>query len=79
MEPKKCPHCQKENLVVETEAEIENYRNEASDSDFAVICNYKTGGCGATGGFRVSQEDAILAWNHGTRRDTVNPVTNPDE
>lgn len=30
---------------------------------YAVVCDYSKGGCGCTGGFRITSEEAAEAWN----------------
>jgi hypothetical protein len=80
MEPKTCPHCQSDKfLCVSSHSEIESDNDDADNDEFAVLCNHIHGGCGATGGFRPNEKDAILAWNTGLRRVDISIVTNPDE
>lgn len=58
---KPCPFCGGEKVVVLEEggnSEIfENIRN------YIICCDFNNGGCGATSGFRRTEEEAIEAWN----------------
>ena len=53
-----CPHCGGTNLVF--------LYAEGSEIDVTVCCNFNNGGCGATGGYRRTKEEAIEAWNRRT-------------
>lgn len=57
---KPCPFCGKtETVAVYSAEEIDN-----SDSEYyAVCCDYHKGGCGAVGGYRETQEQAVKIWN----------------
>lgn len=35
---------------------------------FAVCCDFNAGGCGAGGGYRLSRDEAIEAWNNRESR-----------
>ena len=60
-ELKICPFCGNEKVIVLEESgnsEIfENIRN------YVICCDFNNGGCGATSGYRISEEEAIEAWN----------------
>jgi Lar family restriction alleviation protein len=65
---KPCPHCGGTNIECLSNYEIEEYEQEDINSDphgvsYTVVCNVRKGGCGATGGFADSKEDAIEKWN----------------
>ena len=49
----KCPHCGKNNTVYILK----------EGKDYAVICDFSWGGCGACGGFRETPKEAAEAWN----------------
>ena len=72
---KKCPICGKiDTLFVGTSKEIEEKKeDEYSSGYFAVCCNFQHGGCGTTGGYRATEEEATTLWN--TRAEDENPLT----
>ena len=49
-----CPHCGKSNIVLD---EDENTNMKS------FVCDFNNGGCGASGGYRETKEEAIEAWN----------------
>ncbi len=51
---KACPFCGNTNSL----------NIDVDDDVFAVNCNWKEGGCGATGGYRYTEEEAIEVWNN---------------
>ena len=56
-----CPFCGNEKLVIlEESTDSEIYENIIN---YAVCCDFHRGGCGATSGYRISEEEAIEAWN----------------
>lgn len=55
-----CPFCAKAVASLETAEELHGGRNDL----WAVVCGFHEGGCGATGGFRESQLEAVELWNH---------------
>lgn len=69
---KPCPFCGKtESVVFVTTEEMEScqnkecvyhYHNVGTDM-VAVICSTQKGGCGGSGGYYVSEDDASIAWN----------------
>lgn len=64
-ELRRCPFCGNENLVVlEESTDSEIYENIIN---YAVCCDFHRGGCGATSGYRISEEEAIEAWNKRAR------------
>lgn len=50
---KPCPFCGKSVSTIDN-----------CDGDFAVVCDWGNGGCGGSGGYRVSQDAAIEVWNN---------------
>ena len=50
---KPCPFCGKEGSVYMLK----------EGKDYAVICDFNWGGCGACGGYRETPKDAAEAWN----------------
>jgi len=59
-EVKLCPFCGKKPECVEIY--VHSGLHEGGWS-FVVRCNALKGGCGASGGGRVTEEEAIKAWN----------------
>lgn len=57
-ELKPCPFCNGIKLDI-IDGECEGFGGIGK----AVVCNYNQGGCGATGGFRPTEEEAIEVWN----------------
>lgn len=54
-----CPHCSSTTAPRITIIEgKDGFRNR-----YAVLCDYDNGGCGAEGGYRHSEEEAISVWN----------------
>lgn len=65
-ELKPCPFCKTRRAELLTLAEIELIDNptEYQMSHYGVVCDYQSGGCGASTGWQyASEEDAIEAWN----------------
>ena len=67
-ELKACPHCGKKDTVdfttcVETEdcAHFEECPEE--EPYYCVVCNIHKGGCGASGGFAPTRQEAVEKWN----------------
>lgn len=55
---KPCPFCGGRNL------EIDPYKFlKTGDLRYAVVCDYKNQGCGASSGYCTSIKEAIAAWN----------------
>lgn len=50
---KPCPFCGQERSVYMLK----------EGKDYAVICDFNWGGCGACGGYRETPKDAAEAWN----------------
>jgi hypothetical protein len=70
-EHKNCPHCGKvEALEIASDHEmlLEMGIEPDSENAFAINCNINRDGCGATGGFRKTIEEAWEAWD---RRDNA--------
>jgi hypothetical protein len=62
--PLPCPFCGSVTAPhAETDAEIEYKSEEDSTGYYAVCCNACNGGCGATGGFKPTEAEALAAWN----------------
>lgn len=56
-----CPFCGGRNAyVLERKGRNGNKNNKTS---YAVICDYKKGGCGANGGRRKTALEAKIVWN----------------
>lgn len=63
-----CPFCGKTDTLIVISCmdlqECKNYRECADESAYvAVVCSANLGGCGASGGFAETREEAIEAWN----------------
>nr|DAP58851.1 MAG TPA: restriction alleviation protein [Caudoviricetes sp.] len=65
---KPCPFCGGIKIFVGSVAEIE-YMDETNENYvldsgvFQVVCDYNSGGCGASSGCCLSKDVAIAAWN----------------
>ena len=65
----KCPFCGKITPVkVATAAEMGDCKhaedcNELECTSYCVVCDYTDGGCGASGRYARSPEEAAEAWN----------------
>ena len=67
-ELKACPFCGKtEPLIVDTDTNIDELEEGEGTGFYTVCCNYLTGGCGATGAYRETEQEAIVAWNRRTQ------------
>lgn len=69
MKLKSCPHCEKETTDIVDCSEttcafaIDCFCTETClNKMYAVVCNRTKGGCGATGGYYRTKEEAIEAW-----------------
>lgn len=64
---KPCPFCGSvESLKIASAMdmeECENFEQCGQCSYLTIVCDFNKGGCGATSGFRISEEKAIEAWN----------------
>ena len=61
---KPCPFCNNSlSLLLATAAEIDLDDEDGADEQWAVVCNFNKGGCGATSGYRDTPESAVDAWN----------------
>lgn len=56
---KNCPHCGNNDYVIAKHVEGE----DVSPDNYQVVCNWLLGGCGASGGARRTQAEAIATWN----------------
>lgn len=52
---KPCPYCGGTNLTT--------MNGHIETSDVAIVCKFNDGGCGASGGFRRTYDEAVKAWN----------------
>lgn len=62
-ELKRCPFCGSLSVELSTAAEIDMDDEDCAGEQWAVVCNYNNGGCGATSGYRNTPEAAVEAWN----------------
>ena len=72
-ELKPCPFCKTRRSILMTLAEIEliDTPTEYQMSHYGVVCDYQSGGCGASTGWQyTSEEDAIEAWNRRAENET---------
>lgn len=53
-----CPFCVKLDSV-----RLVSGDEEYSKKFFAYCCDFLKGGCGATGGYKLGEKEALLAWN----------------
>lgn len=63
---KPCPFCGSEKLIITDCVELEecdNFEKCECVRRYTVCCDFRQGGCGATSGFRLNEEEAIEAWN----------------
>lgn len=71
-----CPHCGKQTAVLSCAKELEEckyFEDEDKCPSFEwfeppckmvrVVCDFQKGGCGATGGYATSIEEAVKKWN----------------
>lgn len=56
-----CPFCGNEKLFILDEGD--NSGAYENIPNYAVCCDFYRGGCGATSGYRRTEEEAIEAWN----------------
>ena len=71
-ELKNCPHCGNSDHLKVTRVESETL----SPDNFQVVCSWLSGGCGASGGVRRTEAEAIAAWN--TRADEPQLIENAE-
>lgn len=60
VELKPCPFCGGTTLFVGTAREI---HGSDDTHGYFVVCDAEYGGCGASCGAKLSEEDVMLAWN----------------
>lgn len=66
-----CPFCGKSVAVIMDDYGecLERWGDEFDESGLeatdykAVVCSFSDGGCGASGGWRKTEEEAVEAWN----------------
>lgn len=72
-ELKECPFCRKtETLAIVDCIELEEcdqFEHCDKDTYKTVVCRYDEGGCGASSGYRPTEQEAIDAWN--TRHERI--------
>lgn len=82
-ELKPCLHCGKQVAALETCHELEDCANFESCGDagyYSVVCGVNNGGCGESGRYGRTEEDAIAAWNRGApaRKLTIDELREMD-
>ena len=65
-EVKKCPFCAFQSPFVTS-----SIRAGIRPDGFVVICDFEEGGCGASGGVRNSEDEAVDAWNQRKQREAL--------
>lgn len=63
---KPCPFCGCKEIMIANCIELEDCEKfEGCDEEvyLTAVCNFNKGGCGASGGYRRTKEEAIEAWN----------------
>ena len=71
---KRCPFCGKNKARFYTCKEAQccgQWETCREDGPVAVVCDFLAGGCGGSGGFRESYEEAAAAWNKRLWRQPV--------
>jgi Lar family restriction alleviation protein len=59
--PKPCPFCGKTEIVVFDDQQVHIvWRGNVT---YAAVCDFNNKGCGASGGYRETESEAIEAWN----------------
>ena len=76
MEP--CPFCGNVRAVKCLTADQIDSRYEDCPSFYAVVCDYSEGGCGATGGYRDTPEEAVDTWNRRTNAEPPRVKVRPE-
>lgn len=64
---KPCPFCGGRAIEITTckgIEECENFEECAFGGYYVAVCNFSTGGCGATAPYRRTEAEAIDAWNN---------------
>lgn len=70
-EIKHCPFCGKNAASISTAKgmeECENFERCIDCAYVTVVCDFNKGGCGASSGYRCTEEEAILAWNERAKK-----------
>lgn len=62
-----CPFCGRHEPVEPINSGMEddmNYREDDTNMiSYAIVCNFTKGGCGATAGYRPTEDEATEVWN----------------
>ena len=71
VELKPCPFCGGQSIGLDSCKGLEECQNfeECGSQYHAIVCNWNSGGCGASSGYYPTVEEAIEAWNRRTRHD----------
>ena len=76
---KRCPFCGKNKAAFADCKEVQccyAWEHCKEDGPVSVVCDFLSGGCGASSGFRESYEEAAEAWN---KRLWDSPLTGSNE
>ena len=66
---KPCPFCGKQVALIDNCHELEdceNFERCEATGYYAVVCDVNEGGCGASGGYARTEQEAVAAWNRRT-------------
>jgi Lar family restriction alleviation protein len=77
-ELKSCPFCGKQVALIDNCHELEdceNFERCEATGYYAVVCDVNEGGCGASGGYARTEQEAVAAWNRRAQPDHVGAAT----